>query len=108
MIKRLVTESGIYRIKNKVNGAVYIGQAINIRMRVSHHRSLLKQGKHTNKQLQEDWQLFGEEAFSVKVIKKVAKKNLTIHERNVLHQHIIDGYFVYNVSLEIEWETIGN
>ena len=104
MIKHQATESGIYRIKNKVNGAVYIGQAVNIRMRVSHHRSLLKQGKHTNKLLQDDWQLFGEEAFCVKVIKRVAKQNLTKHERNVLQQHIIDGYFVYNTALEIEWE----
>ena len=100
MIKHLVTESGIYRIKNKVNGAVYIGQAINIRLRVTHHRSLLNKGKHTNKLLQEDWNLFGESSFTVKTIKKVSKKNLTYHERNVIQQHVEDGYYVYNSNLE--------
>lgn len=105
MIKHLSVDAGIYVIKNKVNNAVYIGQAVNIRSRVCHHRSLLKKGKHTNKLLQADWELFGEESFSVKTVKKVSKKNLTIHEHNVLQQYIMDGFFVYNLKIEIEWEN---
>ena len=104
MVNRQCTEAGIYRIKNKTNGAVYIGQAINIRSRISHHKSLLKKGKHTNKLLQEDWNLFGEEAFTVKTIKKVSKYNLTKHERAVMRQYIEDGFFIYNASINIEWE----
>ena len=47
--------AGVYMIKNKKNGKVYIGSSINIEKRLSDHRRLLKLGKHECKEMQRDY-----------------------------------------------------
>ena len=37
---------GIYKIENKVNGKVYIGQSVNIESRWKGHKSNLRNNKH--------------------------------------------------------------
>lgn len=45
---------GIYKIENKVNGKVYVGQSIDINTRWKCHISYLNSGIHHNKHLQRD------------------------------------------------------
>lgn len=43
---------GIYKIENKVNGKVYIGQSIDIKIRWYNHRKELNGNRHHNEHLQ--------------------------------------------------------
>lgn len=61
----------IYKITNKVNGKVYVGQTIRFNKRVSHHKVLLRQGCHKNKALQSDFNNFGIDSFAFEIIEKV-------------------------------------
>lgn len=54
---------GIYKISCRKNGRVYIGETTNIERRWEQHKRLLKNHKHGNKQLQGDWNKYGEESF---------------------------------------------
>ena len=62
----------IYIIKNKVNGCSYIGQAIGLpKTRWKQHIQLLNKKTHTNKKLQEDWNVFGKDAFEFSILERV-------------------------------------
>lgn len=63
----------IYKIVNKINNKVYIGQTKyeNINVRFSSHRSQLRKNLHTNEHLQKSWNKYKEENFEFTVLKKV-------------------------------------
>lgn len=61
-------DSGIYQIKNLLNGKVYIGSAVNLRSRWSGHRSRLGKGRHHSRHLQSSWDKNGPEAFEFSVL----------------------------------------
>ena len=46
---------GLYCIKNTHTGAIYIGQSLNIRERISQHKNSFLKGTHSNKRMQEDY-----------------------------------------------------
>lgn len=56
--------SGIYSIRNKVNGKFYIGSSNNIRIRFNTHRFKLRHNIHINSHLQNAFNKYGENAFS--------------------------------------------
>lgn len=61
----LYNERGIYAIVNQENGFAYIGKTENnFGDRRDSHFSLLRSGIHTNKNLQSDWNKYGEGCFS--------------------------------------------
>lgn len=60
--------SGIYQIKNLVNGKIYIGQSVDIRTRWWQHKSQLRLNKHINTYLQNSWNKYGEDNFEFSVI----------------------------------------
>jgi group I intron endonuclease len=59
--------SGIYQIRNLVNGKRYIGSSLNIERRWKHHLQCLK-FSYSNKVLQKDWDLYGADAFVFEVL----------------------------------------
>lgn len=59
---------GIYKIENKVNGHVYIGQSINIKRRWFEHRCDLRGNRHYNGHLQSSWNKYGEKNFIHEVV----------------------------------------
>lgn len=59
---------GIYAIRNKVNGKVYIGQSHNIQKRFRQHLDALEKGIHHSKKLQEDFDEFGADKFALEVL----------------------------------------
>lgn len=61
---------GIYKIKNKVNHKVYIGESVDVKARWSHHRSDLRKGIHHSKYLQTDWNRYGEKAFKFSIVER--------------------------------------
>lgn len=55
--------SAVYEIRCLANNAVYIGQTKDYRRRIQEHKRSLQKGRHRNKQMQSDYDKFGEEQF---------------------------------------------
>lgn len=61
---------GIYKIKNLLNGNVYIGQSVDIEKRWSTHKAELKNNYHHNIHLQNAWNKYGEENFEFSIVEE--------------------------------------
>ena len=92
-------KSGIYAIRNKVNGKIYIGSSVDVSKRQKQHYRLLTQNKHHSYKLQADWNKYGEEAFEWCVIEEI----LDLELLEQIEQKYLDDYKVcsngYNVAL---------
>jgi hypothetical protein len=64
--------SGIYQIRNRHTGRVYIGKSKNIHDRWLAHRSALERGLHINSDLQGDWEIYGAHTFEFTVLEEIA------------------------------------
>ncbi|SFF08938.1 group I intron endonuclease [Bacillus sp. OV194] len=82
-----MSKTGIYQIKNRKNGKVYIGQALNIELRLIQHFKQLKAGKHKNHKLQSDFSSFGEEGFETRILEECKPWELTRREGTLCHEH---------------------
>lgn len=68
---------GIYIIKNKENGRVYIGSTVrSFRDRKREHFKKLVQNAHYNKYLQEEFNVFGRNSFIFEILESVDDKNI--------------------------------
>lgn len=75
---------GIYEIVNLVNGKRYIGSAVRFLSRWSHHRSLLRRGKHHAGPLQRAWDKYGASQFifrTIEIIPRAAPEELIAREQ---------------------------
>ena len=61
-------KSGIYCIENIQNNKKYIGQSINVHIRIKEHINKLRKNKHQNSHLQKSWNKYGEEYFKFYVL----------------------------------------
>jgi len=59
---------GIYRITNLSNNFSYIGASKDIHKRIYNHKKLLDNNNHRNKNLQKDWNYFGENFFNFEIL----------------------------------------
>jgi len=73
-------KSGIYCIKNIVNGKQYIGSSINVYKRKNRHFSELKNQKHKNIKLQRSYDKHGKDNFMFYVIEFVDTKEKLIEK----------------------------
>lgn len=78
--------SGIYVIRNKINGNFYIGSTTNFSKRKNKHFRYLRTNKHENQHLQNAFNKYGETAFEFLVIKRT--DDLLNEE-----QKLLDEYF---------------
>ena len=94
----------IYQILNKQNGKVYIGQTIRGELRWKDHLSSLRGQRHENKKLQQDFNLFGEEAFEWEILFELPKdeKILLLEEALTITDMIKNGFELYNEAITIE------
>lgn len=91
-------KSGIYQIRNKVNGKVYVGQAQNIDVRWNSHRNELLRGVHKNKHLQSAFNKYGPDSFEWSVLERCAISDL--NEREMFWIGEKDAYRKgYNLTL---------
>lgn len=100
MTKRI---SCIYKITNKVNGKVYIGQTINFRKRSKEHFSTLRKNIHRNSYLQHSYNKYGEAAFQINIIKVCSHEEL-----DELEIHYIKKYNSLNKNVGYNMLTGGN
>jgi len=60
--------SGIYQIKFKLSDNIYIGSAVNLRVRKANHIHHLRKGTHHNSHLQNVWNKYGEENYEFQIL----------------------------------------
>ena len=97
--------SGIYQIRNKINGKRYIGQGAELKRREQKHFSMLKSGNHDNLHLQRAYNKYGKENFEFKIILYAESDELTRYE-----QELVDKYKpeeLYNICLECVNNILG-
>jgi group I intron endonuclease len=88
--------AGVYIIRCKVTGKVYVGSSKNIQARWQGHKVSIKRGKHHSRKLQEDWNKYGENAFEFEIVKEVADGFMTVYEQLYINQYdsCTNGYNV--------------
>lgn len=69
--KEMKTPMGAIIIKNNINGKVFIDVNKDTKSIINRHRFQLKTGTHKMKELQMDWNEYGEEAFSFDVLEEL-------------------------------------
>jgi group I intron endonuclease len=93
-------KSGIYRIINIDNGKFYIGSAENFSTRFNRHYNELIRDKHSNKHLQNSWNLNGEDKFIFEIIEICEKSKLLKREQDYLdHFKPYDKKIGYNICM---------
>lgn len=88
--------SGIYVIKCIANGKIYLGSSVDIARRWSSHLSQLKNDKHPNKQMQEDFNKYGWDRFSFRIKTECLQRELYEQEAKYLARYNKDT--LYNVK----------
>ena len=87
---------GIYKIERLSDGAIYIGQSVNIKSRFNLHRHHLRKGKHSNQHLQNAFNKYGEGDFAFSLIEECEDHDLDYLEQHYLDQARISGKVVFN------------
>lgn len=90
--------SGIYMIRNRETGKVYIGSSNNISKRWRNHKSLLKNGKHHSIYLQNAYNKYGKNSFEYLVLKEVQEEDLLTEEKKFFTLYNSVSPKGYNIS----------
>lgn len=77
----MLSESGVYRIRNLDNNKCYVGSAAKLYVRFTKHLSQLRRGKHHSRHLQASWALHGEDAFVFEVLQLCGRDALVSVEQ---------------------------
>lgn len=89
----------VYHITNEMNGRMYIGECGLMDERLKQHRHQLKRGIHHNTEFQDEFNRYGIEAFTVKVVshdgmpqkKRVWESNEITKHLGTCYNKIQDG-----------------
>lgn len=73
MYKEMKIEAGVFTMTNTQTGKVFVGSFNNLK-RLNGFQFMLKTNTHTNKVLQADYNLYGQEAFEVEIVEYLKKK----------------------------------
>jgi hypothetical protein len=66
--KQTIQEMGVFQIKNRINGKLFIGNAKNLKGILNSNKFQLKTGRHSNQELQQDYDNYGEANFDFEVL----------------------------------------
>lgn len=94
--------SGIYKITNKINGKVYIGQAVDLWKRISNgYLNTLPNGKNHNQHLQRAWDKYGGTNFKIEIQEECKKDKLNEREQYWMdYYNSCDINYGYNICPE--------
>lgn len=94
-------KSGVYQIRNKINGKIYIGSGVDIYDRWSDHRRKLKKKIHRNKYLERAWHKYGSKNFHFGILEITNSDKETILSREQFYMDVLESYdknFGYNIA----------
>ena len=75
LYKQTLPPMGIYRIKNLVNGKIFIGSSLNLHGKSNSFKFQLRSGVHVNSELQKDFNQFGEDNFVFEIVDLLEPKD---------------------------------
>jgi group I intron endonuclease len=90
--------SGIYAIKNRVTGAVYVGQSRHVIHRLSCHVQFLVRGAHSLKPLQADFYEYGWDHFDFVLVEACPESALIAREDYWIRKFHSEGVKLYNAD----------
>lgn len=100
-LKKPPVTSGIYWLRNCLDGKFYIGSSDDLWERWRHHVNDLRAGKHVNGYLQAAWNKHGSDSFHFEVIEVAPVADLLVIEQWYLdHTRCLDGKYGYNLRPE--------
>ncbi len=73
--KEKVPTMGVYKITNLVNGKIFIAGSLNIPARINRHKFELKFGSEGIKELQSDYNQFGEDNIKFEILDELKPKD---------------------------------
>ena len=82
-------KSGIYQIRNLVNGKIYVGSSVNLETRKTRHYWELENNRHNNQHLQRAYNKYGLDKLVFEVLEYVEKDMLL--EREQYYINILDA-----------------
>lgn len=94
---------GVYQIKNKTSGSIYVGSSVNIKQRWRLHRFHLNRGTHDSKWLQNSWSKNGSDAFEFTMLVVCSKEMVLFYE-----QLLIDGLNPAYNTLKVAGSRLGH
>ncbi|HBN08395.1 MAG TPA: hypothetical protein DD435_07030 [Cyanobacteria bacterium UBA8530] len=59
---------GVYQIKNRANGKVFLEASLNLEGTIDRDRMWLTMGGHQNQKLQQEWDTFGAQTFTIEIL----------------------------------------
>lgn len=94
----------IYKIYNKINGRVYIGQTVNFKARKQYHKDHLKKRIHDNPYLQKDYNEYGLSVFIFEIIETLDNKDKANNQEDYWIDYFggIESDSVYNCKNNIK------
>ena len=97
-MKDIVT--GIYIIKNTINGKIYVGQSVNIHRRWNDHKKRYKYNNaEQNSLLHKAFRKYGIENFVFEILEKCSKDELNSREQYwIVHYQSNDRRYGYNIT----------
>ena len=72
--KEIKVEAGVFQIKNNRNGKLFIGSTRNFKT-LNGLKFMLEMNTHNNKQLQDEYNQYGKDAFTFEILEKLKKKD---------------------------------
>lgn len=88
----------IYAIINKINNKFYVGRSQDVNNRIKTHFYLLNKNMHFNKNLQKDWNLYGELNFESTILHEIYSLNDAIFAEQAYLDEFINKDILYNIS----------
>ncbi len=108
--REYLNHSGIYAIYSKIDGSLYIGSALNLRKRRTHHVHLLRNNKHYSIYLQNIYNKYGEENLSFQIIEIVSGfDNYSLSNNLILREQFYISLLKpnFNTIMDIKVHNIG-
>ncbi|MNK27633.1 NUMOD1 domain protein [compost metagenome] len=94
---KTLIKSGVYILRNKVNGKEYVGSTNDLHRRQKEHLSDLRCNTHPNPKLQSSYNKYGVESFEFKVLHETSEKE----SRKIEQEYINDKNPEFNIAQEV-------
>ena len=106
IMESIPKKSGIYQIRNLINGKVYIGSSVNLHVRALAHFNSLKRNAHENQKLQRAYNKYGLDKLVFEVLEYVEKDTLLEREQYYIDtlNAVNEGYNICPVAKHtVDW-----